>query len=206
MSLDFDFSSLPEDVSRIHDAGGNTRPTPGKGMAVITAFDEYGMKGTGHKLVLEIVAWSTPADVGKTHEQALWIEDRTGKGHPMRVMTCLAMAAGLFNASDVKRWKAEGVRPQIDMNKLVGRPVMIELIEEPDQNNPSKKYLKIGNIGLGYWHCTDNKTRDWPKDAKILNSAAAIIGQWDAPTPAHKPTQAPTPKPAASATADPFAF
>jgi hypothetical protein len=207
MSLDFDFSSLPEDVSRIHDAGGNTRPTPGKGMAVIRGWDEYGgANGKAHKVTLEIAAWSTPADVGKTHEQLIFFTDTTGKGFPMRVMTCLAMAAGLFNAADVKRWKAEGVRPQVDMSKLVGRPVMIELIEEPDQRDPSKKYIRIGNIGLGYWHCTDNKTRDWPKDAKILNSAAAIIGQWDAPTPAHKPTQAPAAKPAASATADPFAF
>lgn len=201
--FDFDFSQIPDDPARIHDAGG--RPSPGKGMAVIRAWEEYGgANGKAHKLSMEIVAWSTPADVGKSHEHLIFYQDTTGKGFPMRQMACLSMAAGLFTAADVRRWKAEGERPQIDMSKLVGRPIMIELIEEPDQKDPAKKYIRIGNIGLGFWHCTDSKTKDWPKDIRTLNAAAALIGQWDAPAnakPAAKPAPAPVAKPAG---ADPF--
>ena len=201
--FDFDFSMVPEDASRIHDVGG--RPSPGKGMAVIRGWDEYGgANGKAHKLTLELVAWSTPGDVGKTTEQNLFFTDTTGKGFPMRQMTCLAMAAGLFTAADLKRWKAEGERPRIDMANLVGRPVMIELVEEQDNRDPSKKYIRIGNIGLGFWHCTDSKTRDWPKCARTLNAAAAVIGQWDAPAAAKAPAKPASAAAKPSAGADPF--
>lgn len=201
--FDFDFSQVPDDASRIHDVGG--RPSPGKGMAVIRGWDEYGgANGKAHKLTLELVAWSTPSDVSKTTEQNLFHTDTTGKGFPMRQMTVLAMAAGLFTAADLKRWKAEGERPRIDMSNLVGRPIMVELIEEADNRAPEKKYIRIGNIGLGFWHCTDSKTKDWPKCVRTLNAAASIIGQWDLPAsarPAAKPAPAPAAKPAG---ADPF--
>ena len=201
--FDFDFSQIPDDPTRIHDAGG--RPSPGKGMAVIRGWDEYaGANTKAHKLTLELVAWSTPADVGKTTEQNIFHTDTTGKGFPQRQMTCLAMAAGLFTAADVRRWKAEGERPSIDMHKMIGRPIMIELVEETDNRDPAKKYIRIGNIGLGVWHCTDSKTKDWPKCVRTLNAATALIGQWDAPATtraAAKPAPAPTTKPAG---ADPF--
>lgn len=180
--FEFDLSNVPEDASRIQD-GSSERPTPGRGMAVIREWLEYGaVNGQAHKLALEIVAWTTPADVGKMHDESLFYQDRTGKGHPMKRLTCLAMAAGLFTPADVARWKAERKNPSIDMQAMVNRPIMIELVEEPDQKDPSKKYLRIGNIGLGFWHCQDPRTKDWPKNASVLNRSLAVIGTWTTAT------------------------
>lgn len=180
--FEFDLSNVPEDASRIQD-GSSERPTPGRGMAVIREWVEYGaVNGQAHKLALEIVAWTTPADVGKMHDESLFYQDRTGKGHPMKRLTCLAMAAGLFTPADVARWKAERKNPSIDMQAMVNRPIMIELVEEPDQKDPSKKYLRIGNIGLGFWHCQDPRTKDWPKNASVLNRSLAVIGSWTTAT------------------------
>ena len=148
-------------------------------MALITKWSEYtGANGKAHEVEMEIVAWTDQESVAKTHSENIFHTDNTGKGFPMRRMTCLAMAAGLFNANDVRRWKAEGSEPEIDMSQLEGRPVMIELIEEPDKNNPSTTYINIGNIGLGFWHCNDRKTKDWPKNQPILQRSAKAIGQW----------------------------
>ena len=75
--FDFDFSQIPDDPARIHEAGA--RPSPGKGMAVIRGWEEYGgANGKAHKLSLELVAWSTPADVGKSHEHLIFYQDTTG--------------------------------------------------------------------------------------------------------------------------------
>lgn len=181
MGFDFDFSQVPEDPSRLQEGGGD-RPTPGRGMAVIREWVEYGaVNGQAHKLTLELVAWTTPADVSKFHEESIFHQDKTGKGHPMKRMTTLAMAAGLFTPADVARWKQERTSPQIDMQAMLNRPIMIELAEEPDQKDPSKKYLRIGNIGLGFWHCMDPRTKDWPKNASVLNRSVAVIGQWTTP-------------------------
>jgi len=189
--FDFDFSSVPEDASRIQDGGGE-RITPGRGMAIIREWTEYGAADAqAHKLLLELVAWTTPADVGKMHEENIFYADKTGKGHPMKRLTALAMSAGLFTPADVARWKAERQNPKIDMQAMVNRPIMIEIIEEASLKDPTKKYLKIGNIGLGFWHCQDPRTKDWPKNASVLNRSLAVIGQWVTPT------QTATPKPQA---------
>lgn len=190
--FDFDFSAVPEDPSRLQDGGGD-RPTPGRGMAIIRKWGEYeAVNGQAHLLQLEIVAWTAPADVGKIHDESIFHVDRSGKGHPMKRMTTLAMAAGLFTPADVARWKAEQVNPKIDMQAMLNRPIMIELAEEPDQKDPSKKYLRIGNIGLGFWHAMDPRTKDWPKSAAVLNRSMAVIGQWVTPSQVTtKPATAP---------------
>lgn len=182
MSFEFDLSNVPEDASRIQDGNGD-RPTPGRGMAVIREWLEYGaVNGQAHKLALEIVAWTNAGDVGKFHDESIFHADRTGKGHPMKRMTALAMAAGLFTPADVARWKAERTNPKIDMQAMVNRPIMIELVEEVDQKDASKKYIRIGNIGLGFWHCQDPRTKDWPKAAAVLNRSLSVIGSWVTPT------------------------
>jgi hypothetical protein len=182
MSFDFDFSVIPEDASRLQE-GNADRANPGRGMAIIRRWVEYGaVNGQAHNLELEIVAWTTPSDVGKIHEESIFHQDKTGKGHPMKRITTLAMAAGLFTPVDVARWKAERTNPSIDMQAMINRPIMIELTMEPDQRDPAKKYLRIGNIGLGFWHCQDPRTKDWPKSPTVLNRSAAVIGPWVTPT------------------------
>ncbi len=199
MGLGFDFSSVPDDPTKIQDGGGD-RPTPGRGMVLISEFNEYmGAKGQAHEVVMEIVNWTNPSDVAKVHKENIFVKDTSGKGFPMKRLTCLAMAAGLFNADDVKRWKAEGSQPDIDMSKLKGRPIMIELVEEADKNDASKKYIRVGNIGLGMYHIKDARVKDWPKNQSIYNRCAASVGEWITET---KPA---TTKPAAAAGADPFA-
>lgn len=204
MAFEFDFSQVPEDPTKIQDGNGD-RVTPGKGMALITAWNEYGgAKGQAHELELEIVAWSSPGNVAKIHKENIFHKDSTGKGFPMKRITCLAMAAGLFTANDVKAWKAAGTTPEIDMQKLVGRPIMIELIEEADKNDATKKYIRIGNIGLAFYHIRDKRVEAWPKNQTIFNSKAHLVGDWVTET---KPAAMKTEKPvaaAATSTDDPF--
>lgn len=203
MGFEFDFSQAPDDPTKIQDGFGG-RVVPGKGMALITEWTEYGLyDGKAHKLCLEIVAWTEKNELSKIHEEAIFHKDTTGKGFPMRRMMCLAMASGLFTANDVKAWKAAGTSPEIDMSKLVGRPIMIELIEEPRQNDPTKKDIKIGNIGLAFYHIKDKRIDAWPKNQNIFNANAHKVGDWITET---KPAPAKTEKPAATAapTADPF--
>ena len=203
MGFEFDFSQVPEDPTKIQDGNGD-RVTPGKGMAIITAWNEYGgAKGQAHELELEIVAWSNSQDIEKTHKENIFHKDSTGKGFPMKRMTCLAMAAGLFTANDVKTWKAAGTTPEISMQKLVGRPIMIELIEETDKDNATKKYIRIGNIGLAFYHIKDKRIEAWPKNQTIFNANAHKVGDWITETkPAAKTEKLPA-KPADPA-ADPF--
>ena len=178
MALNMDFSNIPDDPSKIQDGNGE-RCTPGLGMALITGFHEYGgAKGMAHEVELEIVAWTNAVDVAKTHKENIFHKDTTGKGFPMKRLTCLAMAAGLFNANDVKAWKAAGKGPDLDMEKAVGRPIMIELIEEPDKDNSARTYIRIGNIGLAFYHVKDARVKDWPKNKTIYNRCAADVGEW----------------------------
>jgi hypothetical protein len=204
MAFEFDFSNVPEDPTKIQDGNGD-RVAPGRGMALITKWEEYGgAKGQAHALELEIVAWSTPADVAKSHTENIFHKDSTGKGFPMKRMTCLAMAAGLFTANDVKAWKAANAAPEIDMLKLVGRPIMIELIEEADKNDATKKYIRIGNIGLAFYHIKDKRVEAWPKNQNIFNANAHKVGDWITETkPAAAKAEKPPAKPADPAV-DPF--
>ena len=204
--FEFDFSNVPEDPTKIQDGNGD-RCTPGKGMALITAWNEYGgAKGQAHELELEIVAWTNQADIAKTHKENIFHKDNTGKGFPMKRMTCLAMAAGLFTAKDVKQWKEQKVAPEIDMQKLVGRPIMIELVEVVDDKDDTKKYINIGNIGLAFYHVKDQRIAAWPKNQTIFNTKAHMVGDWITETKSAAKTDKPaTQKTAPAADADPFA-
>lgn len=188
MALAFDFSNVG-DPEKIHDGGG-TRAKPGRGMAVIKRFSEYtGAKGQAHEVDFEIVSWTDKDSVAVIHTENIFHTDKTGKGFPMKRITCLAMAAGLFNANDVKQWQAAGSQPEIDMTKLTDRPVFIELIEEADQNDSSKKYIRVGNIGLALYHIKDPRCKDWPKNQAIWNAAAAKVGDWIETAKAAPPKQ-----------------
>jgi hypothetical protein len=203
MGFEFDFSQTPDDPTKIQDGFGG-RVNPGKGMALITEWEEYGMyERKAHKVCLEIVAWTIKDELGKIHEEAIFHKDSTGKGFPMRRMTCLAMAAGLFTANDVKRWKDERKNPDVDMSKLVGRPIMIELVEEPRQNDSTKKDIKIGNIGLAFYHIKDKRVEAWPKNQNVFNANAHKVGDWITETKPAAKTEKPPAKPADPA-ADPF--
>jgi len=187
MGLAFDFSNVG-DPEKIHDGG--TRAKPGRGMVVIKKWSEYtGAKGQAHELELEIVAWTDKDSVAVTHTENIFHTDKSGKGFPMKRLTCLSMAAGLFNANDVKQWQAQGSQPEIDMTKLVDRPVMIELIEEPDQNDATKTWIRIGNFGLAIYHIKDPRCKDWPRNTQIYNMNAAKVGDWVETAKAAPPKQ-----------------
>jgi len=205
MAFEFDFSQTPDDPTKIQDGFGG-RVAPGRGMALISEWEEYGLYDSkAHKLGLEIVAWTVPSEVAKVHEEGIFHKDTTGKGFPMRRMTCLAMAAGLFTAEDVKKWKSAGTQPEIDMSKIVERPIMIELVEEPDSKDATKKYIKIGNIGLAFYHIKDPRVKDWPRNQSVYNRCAAVVGDWVTETNA-APSETKTAKrETAPAEADPFA-
>lgn len=201
MGLQLNFDGIG-DPTKIHSS--SDRPMPGRGMATITKWNEYGgAKGQAHELELEIVAWTDPGSVGKTHKENIFHKDTTGKGFPERRLTCLAMAAGLFNAADVDAWKRAGASPEIDFSKLVDRPIMIMLSEEPDKDDKNKMYLRISEIGLAFYHIKDPKTKDWPRNQGLYNRKAQEVGEWivsnGAPPAENKPT------PASGATSNPFA-
>jgi hypothetical protein len=208
---DFDLSDMPDNPDSI--GSGGQRATPGRGMAIITGWEEYGgASGKAHKLTVELAAWSTPADVGKTHEENIFHADTTGKGFPKRRMLSLAMAAGLTSPAEYQRAKANGEALRLDLQKLVGRPIMLELAEEADQRDPSKKYIRVANIGLGWHHPLDPKVAAWPKDAarlQRLGITATAPAKPSAPPPQQQQVTArpaPPAKPvAASDDADPFA-
>jgi hypothetical protein len=209
--FDFDLSDMPDNPDAIGSGGG--RPTPGHGMAIITAWNEYCQESNGqaHELAFEIVAWTTPADVGKTHEEWIYHADKTGKGFPKRRMLSLVMAAGLVTPAQYQRAKASGQPLALDLQQLVGKPIMVKLAEEPSTKDPSKMYLKVANIGLGWHHPLDPKVAAWPKDAarlQRLGITATAAAKPSAPPAQQQVTRPPAPpaKPvAASDDADPFA-
>jgi len=180
----FGFDAIPDDPTTMQDGG--ERPKPGKGMAIITKWDEYAArtKGASSQLDLEIVAWTDPACVGMRHTEQIFTKDSTGKGHPQKRLTTLAMAAGLFTPADVVRWKKNGQQAEVDMNSLVGRPIMIALIEEPDKNDPDKKYIKIGGIGLAMYHITDPRVKGWPMNQSIYTAKLPLVGTFQPPSAA----------------------
>ena len=195
MAIRVDFSKAPDSASHIHDGNGD-RVSPGRGMAIIKEFNEDGgAKGQAHELVLEIAAWSVDADRAKVHKENIFTEDKSGKGWPMRKLIALALASGLFSQSDYAEFKKNDATPDLDFSKVIGRPIMIELVEEPRMKDPSKMDIKIGNAGLGYYHIKDTKCKDWPKNAGIYNQNAAIVGDW---TTEKKATEKPATKAAAS--------
>jgi hypothetical protein len=207
--LEFDLFDMPDNPDAI--GSGGQRATPGRGMAIITGWEEYGgASGKAHKLTVELAAWSTPGDVGKTHEENIFHQDTTGKGFPKRRMLSLAMAAGLTSPAEYQRAKAEGQALRLDLQQLVGRPIMLELAEEPDQRDPSKKYIRVANIGLGWHHVNDPKVAAWPRDAARLQrlgiTATAAPAKPSAPPSPQQVTRPPAPaKPVASNDdADPF--
>jgi hypothetical protein len=204
--FDFDLSDMPDNPESI--GSGGQRATPGRGMAIITGWEEYGgASGKAHKLTVELAAWSTPADVGKTHEENIFHQDTTGKGFPKRRMLSLAMAAGLTSPADYQRAKAEGQALRLDLQQLVGRPIMLELAEEPDQRDPSKKYIRVANIGLGWHHVNDPKVAAWPKDAASLQRLGITATAAPTAAPPAKPVARPAPPAApvpSNDDADPF--
>lgn len=175
IDFDFEFDGDPE---KLQDGGDRVKP--GKGMAIITEWEEYSArsKGKAHAVRLEIVAWSDPSSVGMSHTEQIYHEDKSGKGFPMKRMTTLSMAAGLFTPADVKAWRQAGAKPSVNMQSLVGRPICVCLAEEPDKDNPGKKYIRVGNIGLGFYHIDDPRVQDWPKNQTVFNSKINLVGRY----------------------------
>jgi len=217
--FDFDLSDMPENPESLNSAGN--RPTPGRGMAIVTKYEEYSQrsKGKAHTVTLEIVAWAvlsngtwvvSTADNGRTHDENIYHEDPTGKKFWQRRCLTLAIAAGVVTVDQYQRAKAEGRGLSFDLHNAVGRPIMVEFIEEPDKNDPAKKYLRVGNIGLGWHHVNDPKVAAWPKDLQRLQRMGITATAAHAAVPQAKPVTRP-PAPAAPAApvpnnddADPF--
>lgn len=199
MGLQIDLSQTGE-PEKLHDQPG--RVEPGCGMALIQKFEEYTQGGSAHDIHLEIVAWTVPDEVGKVHQQSLWMTDRSGKGWPMKVLTNLAIASGLWTADQVRQMQQSGNYGEFDPQEMVGRPVMVRLVEEPDNRDPSKVYVKIGGVGIDVFNLNDPKAADFPRHAGLFNQWSPKIGFKN---------NAPNPKPAtgtagaANPKSDPFA-
>lgn len=175
MGLAFDFSNVG-DPEKIHEGG--SKILPGRGMGVIKEWNEYGgVSGKAHELKIEIVAWTDPGSVAQIHKENIFHEDKSGKGWPMKRFTCLSMAAGLFNANDVREWQKQDSKPEIDMGKLVDRPVFLELVKQM-KDGKETGYIEIGQIGMAIYHIKDARCKDWPRNHGIWNANAAKVGDW----------------------------
>jgi hypothetical protein len=200
MGINLDLTNVG-DPTKIH-SGGLDLPAPGRGMVIITDFSEHGeQNGRAHGLTMEVVGWTDPTSVGKSTKELIWANDTTGKGHPAKRMTALGLAAGLFNHADIKSWQAAGVQPDLDYSKIVGRPIMVILHMEKDKDS-GREFLKVAGVGLDFYHVSDPKTKDWPRNQGLLNRLAAEVGEFDGATDSKPAT---TPAAPATGPADPFA-
>ena len=181
MAIRVDFSKAPDKAENVHEGNGD-RVSAGRGMAVIKSFTEDGMfNAKAHELVLEIVAWTNEADRAKQHKEPIFTADDKGKGWPMRRLITLALASGLISGKDYAEFKKNDARPELDFEKVVGRPIMLELVAEKRQNDATKTDIKVGNAGLGFYHIKDPKVADakqWPKNVGIYNQNAMLVGDW----------------------------
>lgn len=178
MQMDFSGISNPDDLQ----SGGN-RPKAGRGMAMISKFDEYGGKGGAHEMELEIIAWSDKDSETLTHTVRIPTKDNTGKGHPQKVMAALGIAGGLFMPPDIAAWNEAGEAPEIDFTLLEGRPIMVQFVEEPkkdanDKPIPGESWLNVGSFGKAFFHIMDPRVKDWPVNQGIYNSNAAKVGEY----------------------------
>lgn len=205
MGLGIDLSQVDEgNINSLHKGGGN-RPSPGRGMVIVTGWQDYGAaNGNAHKLSMEIVAWSDESSIAQTTDQSIFHADRKGTGHPQKIMIALGLAGGLFTARDIQMWKAAGQSADIDYCDLIGRPIMVQLVEEPDRVDPGKTWLNVGYYGKGYFHCKHPEVADWPKNQSILNKHAATIGDWVVLGESTPEPPQPVPAASASASANPF--
>lgn len=194
MGLTLDVSGIgnPDDMQ-----SGGVGAKPGHGMGLITKWSEYTGPASSHELEIEIVAWTNTESVGVVHEEKVWTKDNSGKGHPAKVLTAIGVAGGLFMPADIADWQSKGVMPEIDYSQLVNRPVMLQIILEPDKDDKAKFWPKIASFGKGIYHIKDPRVKDWPVHQGIFTSKAALVGEYRAA--GTKPTTPP------AAEADPFA-
>ena len=195
MTFDFDFSELDgigaSDPFAIN-TGGNGRPSPGCGLVQILGWSEYtGANGKAHELEFELIAWSVADDVGKTFTENIFHADNSGKGWPKKRMLCLAAVTGLLTPAAVQAAKAAGQAISLDMQQLVGRVMMTQLIEEPSQNDPAKSYLKVGGAGVAMYHVDDHRCAKWPKNEAVIAAKRDLIGTLPRPTAAAAPQSKP---------------
>lgn len=118
----------------------------------------------------------------------------------------LALATGLIHPADL------GQRKQIDWNELVGRQLVIGVkVERYDRKDKSgqptgEKGEKSRLNGLEIWSVYDPAVADVPKDAEMLELAAAQFAKPAGNGPAKPAAAAPRQQPvAAAATSDPYA-
>lgn len=177
MAINLDMNNFTGDANTLGQGGGDT-PKPGKGMVLITEWNEYGgANGKAHELKFEIVAWSDPDSLTMEWRQNIFHTDTTGKGHPLKCMLALGIAGGLFTAADVDEWKRTKAMPTRDYSRLIDRPIMLVLAEEADNNNAAKKWLRVPYSST-FFHCRDPRVSDWPKNQNMLNAKAALIGEY----------------------------
>jgi hypothetical protein len=187
MGLSMDFSNVG-DAGNLQ--GGSDRPKPGRGMVLISKFEEYGAQsGAAHLLEFEVVAWTDKDSIAKSHHSHIRHKDNTGKGHPWKCLSALGIAGGLFTAGDIKEWQDAGSIPDIDFEALVGRPIMLQLTEKPNDDTTKPPWLEVGSIGRGYYHIQDPRVKDWPTNQSIFNKNAAKVGEFE-------PAEKAAPKPA----------
>ena len=134
-SYDLDTSQIG-DPNDIHNQPG--RVEPGCGMAMVTLFEGYADGQNAHDISIEIVAWTDNEQVGKIHRERVFLNDNSGKGWPQKVLTNWGLATGMFTADHVRECQAKNQFAKFTPDKMIGVPVMVRIIEEPDRDNPTK--------------------------------------------------------------------
>jgi len=91
----------------------------------------------------------------------------------------------------VQAAKSAGQAISLDMQQLVGRVMMVELIEEPSRNDPTKSYLKVGGAGVAMYHVDDHRCAKWPKNEAVIAAKRDLIGTLPRPAAAAAPQSKP---------------
>ena len=164
---------------------------PGKCMAVVSEFQEYGAKNGNHICEFEIVAHDDPAEVGKIHQEFF---SQTPKA--VYRLRQLAIAAGLTTIEAAKAAKEAGQSVPIEFADSVGHPMYVLLAaEEYEKNGTITVNTRVGKGGAAMYRVDDPRCADWPtnepmkvRGLKMLPANGGGQPATSAPTQSAAPT------------------
>lgn len=195
MGLKLNLSRVKGDMDALKNTSFRETP-PGRGMMQVKEFREYGHQKTGsHELVMELVAWTNPEGIGIEHTELIFPDrgDRDDDQCAARLLR-VAIATGMITPKEAEDARNGSGELDLDFTTaLPGRVMMVEIIARP--NKDGKVFANIGEGGFAFYHCKDERCKDWPRHVALINQNGHLIGEWQ---PLKKDTPAPkaaAPKP-----------
>lgn len=204
MGLNLNLSKVKGDMDSLRNTAFKDTP-PGRGMVLVKEFKEYGFtkgKNPGHELILEIVAWTNPEGVGVEHKEIIFTDDGSRDEDQCAArLIKIAIATGMITPREAEDARTGAGELDLDFTVgLPGRPLMVEIIKRKGKDD--KEYTNISEGGFAFYHCKDERCKDWPRHTALINQNGHLIGEWQ---PLKKDQSPPTPAVPKSPAANPFA-